>query len=141
MKMMSVNLSQKENKFQPSEKVICKGLLSRNDMYNEMAKCSIGLLPMKMIWSHRYINPNKTFEYAHAGLYVVCTSSFSDVVETLDNNCTPFEDYNDLVSKLSYFRDNKDELYKKRLKIFDFAKDNLIWEKYEKNIIEAYKRI
>ena len=127
--------------FQPSEKIICKGLLSRNDMYNEMTKGSIGLLPMKKIWSHRYINPNKTFEYAHAGLYLVCTSSFSDVVETLDKNCTPFEDYNDLINKLLYFRDNKDELYKKRLKIFDFAKDNLIWEKYEKNIIEAYKSI
>ena len=96
---------------------------------------------MKKIWSHKYINPNKTFEYAHAGLHVVCTSSFSDVVETLDNNCTPFEDYNDLVSKLLYFRNNKDELYKKRLKIFDFAKENLTWEKYEKSIIEAYKSI
>ena len=127
--------------FQRSEKIIDKGLLSRNDMYNEMTKCSIGLLPMKKIWSHKYINPNKTFEYAHAGLYVVCTSSFSDVVETLDKNCTPFEDYNDLVSKLLYFRDNKDELYKKRLKIFDFAKENLTWEKYEKSIIEAYKSI
>ena len=72
--------------FRPSEKIILKGLLSRNDMYNEMTKGSIGLLPMKKIWSHRYINPNKTFEYAHAGLHVVCTSSFTDVVETLDNN-------------------------------------------------------
>ena len=125
--------------FQPSEKIICKGLLSRNDMYDEMAKCSIGLLPMKKIWSHKYINANKVYEYAHAGLHVICTSSFSDTIDTLQNNCTPFEDYNDLVSKLSYFRDNKDELYKKRIQIFNFAKDNLIWERYEKNIIEAYK--
>jgi len=125
--------------FQPSEKVICKGLLSRKDMYNEMAKCSIGLLPMKKIFSHKYINANKVFEYAHAGLHVVCTSSFSDIIDTLQNNCTPFEDYNDLVSKLTYLRDNKDELYEKRLKIFDFAKENLIWEKYEHNIIKAYK--
>jgi glycosyltransferase involved in cell wall biosynthesis len=125
--------------FQPSEKIICKGLLSRKDMYDEMAKCSIGLLPMKKIWSHKYINANKVFEYAHAGLHVISTSSFSDTIDTLQNNCTPFEDYNDLVSKLSYFRDNKDELYKKRIQIFNFAKDNLIWEKYEKNIIEAYQ--
>jgi glycosyltransferase involved in cell wall biosynthesis len=127
--------------FQPSEKVICKGLLLRNDMYNEMAKCSIGLLPMKKIWSHRYINPNKTFEYAHAGLYVVCTSSFSDVVETLDNNCTKFENYDDLVNHLLYFKNNKDDLYKKRIKIFKFAKEHLLWEKYEENIIKAYKSI
>ena len=127
--------------FQSTEKVISKGILSRDKMYDEMAKCSIGLLPMKKIWSHKYINPNKTFEYAHAGLYVICTSSFSDVVETLDNNCTTIEDYNDLINHLKYFQDNKDELYNKRIKIFNFAKENLIWEKYEGNIIEAYKRI
>jgi glycosyltransferase involved in cell wall biosynthesis len=127
--------------FQPSAKVICKGLLSRNEMYNEMAKCSIGLLPMKKIWSHKYINPNKTFEYAHAGLHVVCTSSFSDVVETLDNNCTTIEDYDDLVTQLLYLRDNKEELFKKRIKIHEFAKKNLTWERYEGHIIEAYKNV
>ena len=127
--------------FQPSAKVICKGLLPRNEMYTEMAKCSIGLLPMKKIWSHKYINPNKTFEYSHAGLHVVCTSSFSDVVETLDNNCTTIEDYNDLVTQLSYLRDNKEELFKKRIKIHEFAKKNLTWERYEGHIIDAYKSV
>ena len=126
---------------QSSEKVIYKGLLSRIDMYDEMAKCSIGLLAQRKIISHKYISPNKSFEYAHAGLHVVSTSGFSDVIDTLHNNCTIIEDYNDLVAHLSYFRDNKDELYKKRIKIYNFAKENLIWEKYDKNIIEAYKSI
>jgi len=127
--------------FQPTEKVICKGLLSRNDMYNEMAKYSTGLIPWKRHWSHKYFNPNKAFEYAHSGLHIICTSSLSDVVETLDNNCTTIEDYNDLVTQLLYFRDNREELYKKRVKVLRFAKDNLIWEKYDKNIIEAYNSI
>jgi glycosyltransferase involved in cell wall biosynthesis len=127
--------------FQPTEKVICKGLLSHNDMYCEMAKYSMGLIPFKKHWSHRYLNPNKAFEYAHSGLHIICTSSLSDMVETLDNNCTTIEDYNDLVTQLLYFRDNKEELYKKRVKVLSFAKDNLIWEKYGKNIIEAYKSI
>jgi glycosyltransferase involved in cell wall biosynthesis len=127
--------------FQHSMKVINKGLLSRTEMYDEMAKCSIGLLPMKKIWSHKYINPNKPFEYAHAGLYVICTSSFSDVIQILNDNCTTIEDYNDLINHLKYFQDNKDELYNKRIKIFNFAKENLIWEKYEGNIIEAYKNV
>lgn len=127
--------------FKSTEKVICKGLLSRNDMYTEMVKYSIGLIPWKRHWSHRYFNPNKAFEYAHSGLYIVCTSSLSDVVATLGNNCTTIEDYDDLVTQLSYFRDNIGELYKKRVKILRFAKDNLLWEKYDKNIIEAYKSI
>ena len=126
---------------QSSENVIYKGFLSRKDMYEEMAKCSIGLLAQKKINSHKYISPNKPFEYAHAGLHVVSTSGFSDVIDTFHNNCTIIEDYNDLVAQLSYFRDNKDELYKKRIKTYNFAKENLIWEKYDKNIIEAYKSI
>jgi glycosyltransferase involved in cell wall biosynthesis len=127
--------------FQPSEKVIDRGLLSRDDMYTEMAKCSIGLLPMKRIRSHKYINPNKTFEYAHAGLHIICTSSFTDVISTLQNNCTIFDDYNDLTDELLYFHNNKEELYKNRINIFNFAKEHLLWEKYEKNILEAYKSI
>ena len=126
---------------QPSEKVIYKGYLSRKDMYDEMAKCSIGLLAQKKIISHKYISPNKSFEYAHAGLHIISTSGFSDVIDTLHNNCTIIEDYNDLVAQLSYFRNNKDDLYKKRIKIYNFAKENLVWEKYDKNIIEAYKSI
>ena len=127
--------------FQPSEKIISKGFLSRNEMYYEMAKYSIGLIPWKRYWSHKYFNPNKAFEYAHSGLYVLCTSSLSDVVNTLNGNCTTFEDYNDLVTWLAYFQDNKEELYKKRVQALSCAKENLIWEKYEKNILEAYKSI
>lgn len=128
--------------FQSTDKVINKGFLpTREEMYNEMAKCSIGLLPMKKVWTHKYINHNKTFEYAHAGLYVICTSSYSDVIHILNDHCTPIEDYNDLVTKLIYFRDNKEELYSKRIKIYNFAKENLIWEKYEGNIIQAYKSL
>ena len=95
--------------FQSSEKVIYKNLLSRNDMYNEMTKCSIGLLPGKKILSHKYVNPNKTFEYAHADLHIMCTSTFTDVITTLNNECTIFEDYNDLKNQLLYFQDNKEE--------------------------------
>jgi hypothetical protein len=91
-------------------------------MYNEMSKCSIGLLPMKNIWSHKYINSNKTFEYAHAGLHIRSPSSFTDVIKTLHNNCTIFDDYNDLKNELLYFKENKAELYKKRINTFNFQK-------------------
>ena len=45
---------------------------------------------------------------------MISTSSFSDVIETLDNNCTTIEDYNDLINHLKYFQDNKEELYKNK---------------------------
>lgn len=108
-------------------------------MYKKMFTHSIGLVPWRRHWSHSYANPNKVYEYAHAGLFVMCTASLEPVIETLKEHCTTFEDHRDMVSKLAYFRDNLDELYDKRLRIFDYARINLIWETYEKNINRAYQ--
>jgi Glycosyltransferase Family 4 len=121
------------------ENVKYSGLLSRDSMYKEMFTHSIGLIPWRRHWSHSYANPNKAYEYAHAGLFVMCTASLKPVIRTLKEHCTTFEDHTDMISKLAYFRDNLDELFSKRLKIFDYARSNLIWETYEKNINRAYQ--
>jgi glycosyltransferase involved in cell wall biosynthesis len=123
-----------------SNKVRYTGFLPRQDMFREMFNHSIGLIPFRRHWSHVYISPNKAYEYAHAGLAVLTTSAFEPVKEILKEHCVTFEDYADMASKLMYFKENLDELYKKRLQIFGYARDNLIWEKNEKNIIEAYKK-
>jgi glycosyltransferase involved in cell wall biosynthesis len=123
-----------------SNKVRYTGFLPRQDMFREMFNHSIGLIPFRRHWSHVYISPNKAYEYAHAGLVVLTTSAFEPVKEILKEHCVTFEDYADMASKLMYFKENLDELYKKRLQIFGYARDNLIWEKNEKNIIEAYKK-
>jgi glycosyltransferase involved in cell wall biosynthesis len=123
-----------------SNKIRYAGFLPRQDMFHEMFHHSIGLIPFRRHWSHVYISPNKAYEYAHAGLVVACTYSFSVIKEILKEHCVTFEDYADMASKLMYFKENLDELYNKRLQIFDYARDNLIWEKNEKNIIEAYKK-
>jgi len=123
-----------------SNKIRYTGFLPRQDMFHEMFNHSIGLIPWKQHWSHNFVSPNKAYEYAHAGLVVACTSSFRVIKEILKGYCITFEDYTDMASKLTYFKENLDELYKKRLQIFGYARDNLIWEKNEKNIIEAYKK-
>lgn len=122
-----------------SEKIKCTGFLPRKSMFCEMFNHSIGLIPWKKHASHIFVSPIKTYEYAHAGLFVMCTCSFQTVAQTLKGSCTIFEDYNDLASHLKYFRENLAELYKKRVKIFEFVRNNLIWEKYEKNILRAYQ--
>ena len=121
------------------ENVKYSGFLSRDSMYKEMFAHSIGLIPWRKHWSHSYANPNKAYEYAHAGLFVMCTESLKPVIKTLNEHCTTFEDHTDLVSKLAYFKDNLDELFSKRLKIFEYARSKLIWEMYEKNIKRAYQ--
>jgi hypothetical protein len=123
-----------------SEKFKATGFLSRDKMFSEMIRHSIGLIPWKKHWSHPFLNPNKAYEYAHAGLFVMPTSDMESVIATLGNNCLPFQDYDDLLSKLEYFKSNIDELYEKRLRTFNFARSNLVWERHEKKILDAYKQ-
>ena len=122
-----------------SENFKATGFLPREKMFYEMIQHSIGLVPWKKHWSHPFLNPNKAYEYAHAGLFVMLTSDLTSVIDTLKDNCLTFEDYDDLASKLEYFKTNIDELYEKRLKIFNYARKNLVWEKHDKKIIDAYK--
>jgi glycosyltransferase involved in cell wall biosynthesis len=124
-----------------SEKYMATGFLPRDKMFSEMIRNSIGLIPWKKHWSHPFLNPNKAYEYAHAGLFVMLTSDLISVASTLEDNCLTFEDYDDLASKLEYFRSNTDELYERRLKIFNYARKNLFWEKHEQKIMDAYKLI
>jgi glycosyltransferase involved in cell wall biosynthesis len=123
-----------------SDKVRYTGFLSRQDMFREMFNHSIGLVPFKSHWSHVYISPNKAYEYAHAGLVVLISSGFEPVKQLLKEHCIAFDDYEDMAEKLIYFKENLDELYKRRSKIFDYSRENLIWEKNEKFITEAYKK-
>jgi hypothetical protein len=123
---------------QLSNKIKATGFLPRKEMYYEMYKNSIGLVPWKKHWSHPFLNPNKAYEYAHAGLFVMLTSDLTSLTETLGANCTTFEDYGDMIEKMRYLAQNRDELYGKRVKIFDFARNNLIWENYEEQIMNAY---
>jgi glycosyltransferase involved in cell wall biosynthesis len=122
-------------------KISATGFLNRNQLFNEMYRHSIGLIPWKKHWSHKFINPNKAYEYAHAGLFVLCISSLQTISETLKENCITFEDKNDMVMKLRYLKENPNELYKRRLKIFEYARNNLIWERYENNILTAYNSV
>ena len=123
---------------QSTDKVKYHGFLPKEVMFKELFKHSIGLIPFRKHWSHTGLNPNKAFEYAHAGLFLMCTSSMTELMSTFGENCQTFEDHDQLASQLAYFTDNMEELYKKRLKIFDFAHSDLLWEKNEHNIIEAY---
>jgi glycosyltransferase involved in cell wall biosynthesis len=122
-----------------SNKVKYSGFLSRQAMFREMFNHSIGLIPWKRHWTHDFLSPNKAYEYAHAGLAVACTSSLNVIKQILKEHCITFDDYEGMATKLMYFKENLDELYKRRLQIFNYARENLIWEKNEKFISEAYR--
>jgi glycosyltransferase involved in cell wall biosynthesis len=124
-----------------TSKIKFHGYNSRDNLFKILRKSSIGLVPWKKHWSHYYVSPNKTSDYAHSGLLVMCISDLSSISSLLGGNCILFNDYGDLVQKLEYFSENIGEVNKLRLKSFNFAKDNLIWEKYDKNIIYIYNSL
>jgi glycosyltransferase involved in cell wall biosynthesis len=115
------------------------GFLSRPEMFSEMTRHTVGLLPWKKHWAHYYTNPNKPYEYAHAGLAIACTSSILPVIESLQNCCVKFEDYPDLVNKLDYLQHHPEELLNLRKRTQELAREKLTWEKHEAQIIAAYK--
>lgn len=115
------------------------GFLKREKMFSEMSNGSIGILPWKKHWFHQYANPNKVYEYAHAGLFVITSSSLKMVINALKENCATFDDYESLVSQLQSLKEDLDALYNKRLKIFEFARSKLVWENYDNNIFAAYR--
>ena len=122
-----------------NSRVAYKGFLPRHMMYREMQNSSVGIVPFRKHWSHKYISPNKAYEYAHAGLVVLCTSSLVPIKNILRDYCLTFEGYEDMISQLRDCRDNIEKIYEKRLGVYEFAKANLLWENYEQNIFDAYR--
>ncbi len=119
--------------------VTYKGFLPRHLMYQEMQNSSLGLVPFRRHWSHKYISPNKAYEYAHAGLVVMCTSSLITIKNIINEYCITFENYDDMISHLKYCKDNIEKIYENRIRVYRFARENILWEKYEQNIFDAYK--
>jgi glycosyltransferase involved in cell wall biosynthesis len=120
-------------------RVTYKGYLPRHLMYQEMQNSSVGIVPFRKHWSHKYISPNKAYEYAHVGLVVLCTSSLAPIKNTLRDYCMTFEDYEDMILQLRDCRNNMEKNYEMRLDVYQFAKENLLWENYEQNIFDAYR--
>jgi glycosyltransferase involved in cell wall biosynthesis len=120
-------------------RVAYKGYLPRHMMYQEMQNSSVGIVPFRKHWYHKYSSPNKAYEYAHAGLVVLCTSSLVTIKNILGDYCMTFEDYEDMISQLRDCRDNMEKNYEMRSGVFEFAKENLLWENHEQNIFDAYR--
>jgi hypothetical protein len=123
-----------------SEFIRYHGFMDRTDMINEMSKNSIGFIPWKKHPFHPYCSPNKAFEYAHTGLVVFSTNSLQPIFDTLLDNAVGFNDYSEMVEKVKNLLSNSEELFLKRIKTYEFAHSNLLWENYEGNIFEAYKQ-
>ena len=117
------------------------GFLRHDIMMRELTKYHIGLIPWKRHPFHRYCNPNKAYEYAHAGLLVLTIDDIFPVVNALKPYCETFGDYGELATLLKYYRDSPEEAYEKGLKTMEYARKKLTWENYEKNLLKIYENL
>jgi len=120
-----------------SPKIQSLGFLPHHLMLNELTKHHVGLLPWKPYPYHEYCLPNKAAEYSHAGLPCLCSSSLVCVKDTLQDCCITFNDDSEFLEKMVTLRDG--EMNPKE--IIEFARENLIWEKHEEKILEAYSLV
>ncbi len=131
-----------DSKLPSSRNVESLGFLPHRTMMERLTKYQIGLLPWKRHWLHKYNNPNKPYEYAHAGLFVLTTSDFPCVIKRLGKCAVTFDNLSKLKELLTYFSDNLDEVQELRRKTRKFALENLTWEKNcEPHIAHAYSKI
>jgi hypothetical protein len=129
-----------DNELPTKPPIISLGFVNHQDMMRELGKHHIGLLPWKKHWLHKYKDPNKPYEYAHAGLLTLSTSDMINVLNNLKEFVETFEDYKDLLERLIYHGDNIEAMCEMKTNIRKFALKNLIWEKNEAEILKAYSR-
>jgi hypothetical protein len=116
------------------------GFLTLNDGYHVMQeRCHTGLIPWRPHWFHRYASPSKAFEYAHCGLALIVTPELREVIDRMQGHIGIFANYEELAEKLQYFKEHPEELNLSRKVSVEHARTNLIWEKHEQKILDAYK--
>ncbi|MBY8998563.1 MAG: hypothetical protein KGD60_12605, partial [Candidatus Thorarchaeota archaeon] len=107
--------------------------LNHRDMMMALAKHKIGLLPYLPHPFQLICNPNKGYEYLHAGLQVVVNTNYQGMFH---NNPYMhfFNDYDDIVEVVEAIEDIDAEA------IMNYARENYIWDKFVNVIKEAYRQ-
>lgn len=116
------------------------GYLSHTEMLRELCRHHVGIIPWKPHWFHKYCNPNKAYQYAHAGLVVVVPYTMQPVIEALGKDlCLAFRGFQELRELLRDLSGDVKYALKLGREIKEHAREKLVWEPYEDIIQEAYE--
>lgn len=107
--------------------------LSHKEMMMKLSNYKIGLTPYMAHPFQRISNPNKNYEYLHAGLQVVLNETFAHLYEG-DPYVHQFRDYDDIRNVV----DSVPEV--DGMEIMQHARKKYIWEKQENVVKAAYAR-
>ncbi len=111
------------------------------EMLRELSNHHVGIIGWAPHWFHRFCNPNKAFEYMHAGLIPIIPSTLTTVLQMSQGFAKTFSNYEELTQILHTLSMDLEQVNKSRAEIFKFSKDTLLWEQYERRILEAYAKV
>ncbi len=107
--------------------------LPHKEMMNELAKYNIGLVPFRPHPFQRKCSLNKMYEYLHAGLQVVLTANFIEMLEKPSYVHT-FNDYDDIAETIDSIPEEDPN------EIMEYAREHFIWDSQEDVIKSAYAK-
>ncbi len=105
--------------------------LDRRELYLRLTEYRYGLLPFKTTPYTKYSNSAKTFDYLNCGLEVLMTEALYEAHGRLPYTI-PFREYRDIPVILSEHEPADPS------KIMEFAHKNLVWERQQDKLLEAY---
>jgi len=128
--------------FKSRDNIESIGSMSHMEMLSELSRHQVGLIPWKPHWFHTFCSPNKAYEYMHAGLIPLVPCTLQPVIEDAREYVRTFSDYDELrqiLIGLSVVPDR--ELLRLRMSIQEYARRELLWNRFEDRIFEAYSRV
>jgi len=115
------------------------GPVSHMELFTEMSKYHVGIIPWRKHLFHPYCCPNKAYSYAHCGLVVVVTPYLREVINSFKGRCRVMDTYDDLENILAELENDMDSTVAEGLENKEFATKNFILENYKDVIEEAYR--
>lgn len=106
--------------------------LTHRKMLEKLMEYKVGLTPWKPHPLHPYADPNRNYEYLHAGLQVIVNNIIKQLFQS-DPYIHAFESYEDIQLEIENLPIVESSI------IMDYARKHYIWENQEDIIRKAYQ--
>ncbi len=120
------------------------GRLKHIELYSYQGRVHYGLITYVPKPIHRFFSPNKAYIYAHIGAVPIITETLEDLVNDLGEHAIIVAGNNyteELYSKLGEAVSmDCGEIERRQLKLIDYARRRLVWERQEDEIIKFIEK-
>ncbi len=135
-----------DNDLKSRDFIISTGYIRHIDLYKYIRASHYGIYSYKPSIYHQFISSHRVYMYMLAGKPVILTSSYKDIVETINGYTVLIDAYNymdDLKKKYSDLIENHDPMEYERFsrKVREYALKNTIWEINENTLYNVLGKV